>query len=353
MGLFSRKPQAKTSRQHSHDVVVLCAFRDLTNPDPLRNFDPEYSYAYRWALPSTPVVGQWALVDGDDGPKTVIVGEVGANSYVRQNGVGALETIRRLVPNEDVSRARESVARSSASAHAAEMAWLEHCRFVAGIVSAQPKHPIPDGFNKPLLPESDPLPEEADERGSIWWRASKKAEELGAATGEVERFKELASAWYRLRDAKLKANQIASVTSIASRTDLAQAIHDVESGKDVGDRPGDFLGKPMWDWLPYIEQLAKGDPVEADKALSLVYALISVAERESIVSRREPAPGYTERAAIMHRKRKEYAAEIAVIERWERACPPEQRGRGAVQAKLAQRLAKAKDLADKQSAPDV
>jgi hypothetical protein len=347
MGLFSRKPQANTSRQR-HDVVVLCAFRELTNPEPLRNFDPEYSYAYRWALPSGPAVGQWALVDSDDGPKTVIVGKVGANSYVRQNGVGGLKTIRRLVPDKDVSRARESIAQSSASTRAAEMAWLEHCRFVAGIVSEQPKHPIPKDFGMPLLPEPNPLPETADERGSTWWRASKKAEELGAATSEVERFKELARAWYRLRDAKIKANQIASVTSIASRTDLAQAIHDVESGKQTGDRPGDFLGKPMWDWLPYIEQLAKGDSAEADTALSLVYALISVAERESIVSRREPAAGYTERAAIMHRKRKEYAAEVAVIERWERACPPERRGPGAVQAKLAQRLVRAKDLADKQ-----
>ena len=97
MGLFSRKPRTKTSRQHSHDVVVLCAFRELTNPEPLRNFDAEYSYAYRWALSSEPAVGQWALVDGDDGPKTVIVGKVGANSYVRQNGVGALETRKSVV----------------------------------------------------------------------------------------------------------------------------------------------------------------------------------------------------------------------------------------------------------------
>lgn len=348
MGLFSRKPRPQTSRQHSHDVVVLCAFRELTNPEPLKNFAPEHSYAYRWGLPNSPAVGQWAIVDGYDGPKTVIVGKVGANSYVRQNGVRSLETIRRLVPLADVSSAHEAIARSSASAHAAETVWLAHCRFVAGIASEQPKRPIPDGFGAPLLPEADPPPATAEERGSVWWRASKKAEELGAAKGDVERFRELARAWYRLRDAKTKADQIASVASIALSSDLAQAIHDVEIGKDIGDRSGDFLGKPMWDWLPYVEQLAKGDAAEADEALSLVYALIAVAERESVVSGREPAPAYTERAAIMHRKRKEYAAEVAVIERWERACPPEQRAPGAVQAKLIQRLVKAKDLADRQ-----
>jgi hypothetical protein len=59
------------------------------------------------------------------------------------------------------------------------------------------------------------------------------------------------------------------------------------------------------------------------KALDLLGALLTAAEHEAEISGREPAPAYTERAAIIHRKRRDYAAEIAVIELWEGACPPE------------------------------
>ncbi|MGH3904131.1 MAG: hypothetical protein ACRDTE_08080 [Pseudonocardiaceae bacterium] len=56
------------------------------------------------------------------------------------------------------------------------------------------------------------------------------------------------------------------------------------------------------------------------------------------------APSYTHRAAVIYRRRKDYDAEIAIIERWEAACTPEPRERGAAQAALAERLTAARRL---------
>ena len=51
---------------------------------------------------------------------------------------------------------------------------------------------------------------------------------------------------------------------------------------------------------------------------------------------REPAPWYTEQAAIIHRKRGERDLEVAVLRRWVELCSPERRGG----SKITQRLAK-------------
>lgn len=101
----------------------------------------------------------------------------------------------------------------------------------------------------------------------------------------------------------------------------------------------------MRDWLAYVQDLEREGRLE--EALNLLGALIIAAEQEAEVSGREPVPAYTERAAIIHRKRRDYAAEIAVIERWERACPPDTRGPGTTRTKLLNRLERARELAQK------
>lgn len=328
--------------------MVLCAFRELTNPEPLRNFDPEHAYAYRWALPTLPAVGQWAMVEGYDGPSTIIVGAIGVNSYVEEFGVGSLDSITRLVPTANIQRARAAVEKKLADQRAAETIWLAHCRWVAGIDASEPADPLPAGFDIPALPMESEGSTSAGWHGSSWWRAYKKAEELQRSGAEVERFRDIARSWFRIRDASMRAEQVSSVKIVAQSADLDRVIRDVASGADLGDQPGHLLGKPMWDWLRYVEELSKAGEPETSKALALVYALIVVAEKEASISGREPAPAYTERAAILHRKRKEYSQEVAVLERWEKACPPERRGPGALQSKLAQRLTKARELANKQ-----
>lgn len=324
-------------------TVVLCAFRELTNPEPLRNFNPEYAYAYRWALPTPPIVGQWAMVDRYDEPAIVIVGAIGVNSYAKKFGVDSLKAITRLVPTTDIERAQAAIKKKISDERTAETTWLAHCRWVAGLDATQPVDRLSANFDAPSLPMETADAISADRHGSNWWRAYRMAGKLQRSEVEIERFKGIARAWYRIRDTTV----LMSVRNIAYSLDFGQVIHDLENGKDLGDPSGNFLGKPMLDWLRYVEELSKAGEPEASKALDLIYALITVAEKEATKSGREPAPAYTERAAILHRKRKEYSKEVAVLQRWENSCPPERRGPGVAQSKLAQRLTKAKELANK------
>jgi hypothetical protein len=74
-----------------------------------------------------------------------------------------------------------------------------------------------------------------------------------------------------------------------------------------------------------------------DDALVLCYAAIEGAEanREG----REPAPWYTEQAAIIHRKLGQRDKEIAVLERWFAACPPERRDGSRIGERLSKLIA--------------
>ena len=70
------------------------------------------------------------------------------------------------------------------------------------------------------------------------------------------------------------------------------------------------------------------------EALDLCYGAIGAAEHDR--DGREPAPWYTEQAAIIHRKLGERDQEVAVLQRWLDVCPPERRDG----SKISQRLAK-------------
>lgn len=101
-------------------------------------------------------------------------------------------------------------------------------------------------------------------------------------------------------------------------------------------------GRHFTEWVPVLDRLRaeKSD----DEAMALLMKCIAATERGARFSGREPAPGYTHRAAVILRRRKDYRAEIDLIERWERACPPELRGPGATQDKLTERKRKAREL---------
>ena len=108
------------------------------------------------------------------------------------------------------------------------------------------------------------------------------------------------------------------------------------------DAASQVRGRHYVDWVPTLDELRSEG--RAEEALKLLLEIIDAAERAAVVSGREPAPGYTERAAVIYRGRGDYAAEVAIIERWEAACPPERRGPGAAQGRLAKRLGKARAL---------
>lgn len=69
-----------------------------------------------------------------------------------------------------------------------------------------------------------------------------------------------------------------------------------------------------------------------EEALVLCYSAIAGAEGDR--KGREPAPWYTEQAAIIHRKLGQPAEEIAVLERWLSACPEDLRAGSRVAERL-------------------
>ncbi|MDN5725252.1 MAG: hypothetical protein L0G99_04870 [Propionibacteriales bacterium] len=125
----------------------------------------------------------------------------------------------------------------------------------------------------------------------------------------------------------------------------AEAHHDSVSEMvstalaDGGDRAEQFKSG-MVNGIHYlqlvepIKQLKRDDRL--DEALSLCYAAIRGAEGSAAREGLEPAPWYTEQAAIIHRKLGQHDQEVAVLVRWVDACPP---GRGDG-SRIKQRLDK-------------
>lgn len=68
------------------------------------------------------------------------------------------------------------------------------------------------------------------------------------------------------------------------------------------------------------------------EALALCYGAIEAAENSR--EGREPAPWYTEQAAIMHRKLGEREREEAVLRRWLKVCPAERSEGSSIQRRL-------------------
>ena len=79
-----------------------------------------------------------------------------------------------------------------------------------------------------------------------------------------------------------------------------------------------------------IQQLKREKRLE--EALALCYGAIEAAENDA--RGREPAPWYTEQAAIIHRKLGQRDEEIAVLERWITKCPIGRRDDSSIQSRL-------------------
>jgi len=102
-------------------------------------------------------------------------------------------------------------------------------------------------------------------------------------------------------------------------------------------------GKHFTEWADRIHDLERDGDV--DGALALALECVDATEREARLSGLSPAPGYTEMAAIIYRQRHDYDAEIALIERYLTARRAAASANpGALNAKLSERLEKAKAL---------
>lgn len=110
-----------------------------------------------------------------------------------------------------------------------------------------------------------------------------------------------------------------------------------EALQEGGKRAQQFK-RGMVDGVHYLElvepikQLKREGKLE--EAMVLCYKAIDAAERDR--GGREPAPWYTEQAAIVHRKLGQKAEEITVLKRWLDICPKSRRAG----SRIAERLAK-------------
>ncbi|PCC26516.1 hypothetical protein CIK75_02520 [Glutamicibacter sp. BW78] len=117
-------------------------------------------------------------------------------------------------------------------------------------------------------------------------------------------------------------------------TEVEQAI---QRRKDA-DSAGHVRGQHFTELVPTLNALRSAGAPKADEYLGLLLEIIDAAEQAASIEGVEPAPGYTRRAAVIYRRRKDYAAELALLERYEAACPS---GRGGT---FSERIQKAESL---------
>ncbi|ATE54380.1 hypothetical protein [Actinosynnema pretiosum] len=166
-----------------------------------------------------------------------------------------------------------------------------------------------------------------------------------AAAVELPRGQELLDAWEPARDAASPTAEEAAELGSALRKALTAYGSPVPAAITDLDRlakaAGQVRDRFFADWLPVLNEhrTAKRD----DDALELLLVVVEAAERHAAVAGTAPVPVYTERAAVILRRRKDYAGEVELLERWVRANPE------PVPAtdKLAQRLESVRKLQSK------
>ncbi|MCD4849675.1 hypothetical protein LN996_02495 [Arthrobacter sp. AK01] len=119
-----------------------------------------------------------------------------------------------------------------------------------------------------------------------------------------------------------------------AHTDAAAMVQ--EALAEGGERAAQFK-RGMVDGVHYLELV---EPIKQlkregrnEEALVLCYKAIQAAEGDA--GRREPAPWYTEQAAIVHRKLGQKSEEIAVLKRWMDRCPKARRDGSRIGERLA------------------
>lgn len=101
---------------------------------------------------------------------------------------------------------------------------------------------------------------------------------------------------------------------------------------------GSVRGKFYLYWIDTIKlQKRLG---QNDEAIALLLEIVDAIEREAAAYNDGVAPWYYEQLAILYRKQKRFADEVAILERYDRQL----KAAGARPAKLAERLGKARAL---------
>lgn len=125
----------------------------------------------------------------------------------------------------------------------------------------------------------------------------------------------------------------------SSHTEKSAMVREALQGG--GKRAAQFK-RGMVDGVHYLELI---EPIKQlkregrlEEALVLCYKAIEGAEGDA--GRGAPAPGYTEQAAIIHRKLSQKDEEIAVLKRWLARCPKAHRAGSRIGKRLAKLEAK-------------
>ncbi|WP_181275970.1 hypothetical protein [Brevibacterium oceani] len=136
----------------------------------------------------------------------------------------------------------------------------------------------------------------------------------------------------------------------AQSPDILDELEESRRTEHLARQAGMVRGEFYVDLVPRLNQLRKEK--DDDAGLELLTEIIEASERTAAIENRPPPPGYTERASVILRRRKQYADEIALIDRYEAqrqryaAGDPHDQG-STTWGRLEQRRTKARELAAK------
>jgi hypothetical protein len=99
---------------------------------------------------------------------------------------------------------------------------------------------------------------------------------------------------------------------------VREAEEGIARGREA-DRLEVVRGRHYSEWTDTVRQLKREGRYE--EALDLLGDCMDAAERSAAVRGTAPAPWYTEQAAIIHRKLKDYDGEVAVLKRYLEMAP--------------------------------
>lgn len=80
------------------------------------------------------------------------------------------------------------------------------------------------------------------------------------------------------------------------------------------DKPGEYKGRHYTEYVDEVKALKRQGKVEEAEALLL--HLVDATEAEAQAEKTKVAPGYFEQLAIIYRTRKDYAAEVDLLDRY-------------------------------------
>jgi hypothetical protein len=142
-----------------------------------------------------------------------------------------------------------------------------------------------------------------------------------------------AAAEYRLQEAADTKQRLAADELVALALDLKAAAAELPELVWLADLDAalkrvlrlicQVRGRHYTKWVPLLkEQRAEKSPSADAKSLRLLELIFTAVEAEARVTGFAPPHWYYERASLIHKRRGDTEAEIAVLRRYQTACPP-------------------------------